>query len=377
MADNVLIYDDHVANAEYSRSHPYKPVRARLFMELLNRYFRLDDGHVTIRRPQPLEEELLYGFHDRSYVELLKRADSGDFNLDMLRAGLGTSDNPVFRGMFDLLLTVAGGTYEGAMLLCNGEARMVFSPVSGFHHAGRMHASGFCYLNDIAIVITHLMERGKRVAYVDIDVHHCDGVQEAFYATDQVLKISLHESGNTLFPGTGFETEIGTGAGKGYNVNIPLPAGTDDEVYLSAFDALVPPLLESYAPDIVLSQIGGDSHRDDHLSHLNLTSNGYRHVVETLRRLSSRIMAMGGGGYNLFKTAALWAVAWSALTGIEPQDKFAGLIGSAMSGQREERGTLLEDMPFVLEGREKEVCAEQTERIVRYLKQTVFPVHGL
>jgi acetoin utilization protein AcuC len=377
MTDNVLIYDDHVANAEYSRSHPYKPVRARLFMELLNRYFHLDDGHFSIKRPEPLDEELLCLFHDKSYVELLKRADSGEFNLHMLRAGLGTSDNPVFTGMFDLLRRVAGGTYEGAMLLCNGQARVVFSPVSGFHHAGKTHASGFCYFNDVAIAITSLIKRGKRVAYVDIDVHHCDGVQEAFYATDQVLKISFHESGETLFPWTGFETEIGTGAGKGYNVNIPLRAGTDDGLYVSAFDAIVPPLLEAYLPDVVLTQIGGDSHRDDHLSHLNLTSNGYKHAVETVRRLSPRIMAMGGGGYNIFKTAALWTVAWSALTGIEPQDKFAGLVGGVIGGHHEDGGRLLRDTPFVLEGREKDVCAEQLERVVRYIKQTVFPIHGL
>ncbi|OPY68857.1 MAG: Acetoin utilization protein AcuC [Syntrophorhabdaceae bacterium PtaU1.Bin034] len=373
---NVLIYCDELANAEYTPSHPFKPVRARLFMELLNRYFHLHDDHFKIKRPEPLDEELLCLFHDRAYIELLKRAGRGEFEMEMLNAGLGTSDNPVFKGMFDLALTVAGGTYEGAMLLLGREAEMVFNPVGGLHHAGRAHASGFCYVNDIAVAITSLVEKGQRVAYIDMDAHHGDGVQEAFYATDRVLTISLHESGKTLFPGTGFETEIGIGEGRGYNVNLPFRAGTDDEVYLYGFEEIVPPLLEWFRADMVFAQIGGDCHRDDHFAHLNLTSKGYKRVVSRIRESSERIMAMGGGGYNIYKTAALWAIAWSALVGTEPEDKFSGLIGGMMYGPEADAGNL-EDAPFVLEGREKELCFEDAERVVTYLKKTVFPIHGI
>lgn len=373
---NILIYADQLASAEYTPSHPFKPIRAKIFLELLHRYYHLYDDDFRIERPTPLDQDLLYLFHDRRYIDLLKKAEKGQFEPEMLQAGLGTDECPVFKGMFELSLMIAGGTYGGAMLLFRGEARAVFDPVSGLHHAGRDHASGFCYVNDIAIAIADLVQKGERVAYVDIDVHHGDGVQDAFYATDRVLTISLHESGETLFPGTGFETEIGVGKGKGYNINVPLRAGTDDEVYLSAFESVVPPLLEQFRPDLVFAQIGGDAHRDDHFAHLNLTSNGYKRAVSRINQLSPKIMAMGGGGYNVYKTASLWTLAWSALVGTEPEDKFTGLVGGMMYGPEMEAGSL-EDAPFVLVGPEKERCFEHAERVVRYIRKNVFPMHGL
>ncbi len=373
---NVLIYADQVANAEYTPSHPFKPIRAKIFLELLHRYYHLDDGSFRLVRPEPLDEQLLYLFHERTYIDLLKKADGGLFEPEMLGVGLGTSENPVFKGMLSLALAIAGGTHQGAMMLADGEARCVFDPVSGLHHAGKGQASGFCYVNDIAIAINALLPKRLRIAYIDIDVHHGDGVQNAFYDTDRVLTISLHESGETLFPGTGFETEIGVGPGKGFNVNIPFRAGTDDEVYLSTFDAIVPPLVKHFRPDIVFAQIGGDTHRIDHLAHLNLSNNGYKQVVARINELSPRIMAMGGGGYNVYKTAALWALAWSALVGSDPEDKFAGLVGGMMYGPEVDAGTL-DDRPYVLAGQEKELCRDHAGRIVKYLREAVFPIHGI
>jgi acetoin utilization protein AcuC len=373
---NVLIYDDQLANAEYTPSHPFKPVRAKIFLELLHRYYHLHGDGFKIERPEPLDEDLLYLFHDRSYINLLKKADDGRFEPEMLGVGLGTEENPIFKGMFSLALAIAGGTYRGAMMLFGGEARCVFDPVSGLHHAGKAHASGFCYVNDIAIAIKALLPKELRIAYIDVDVHHGDGVQDAFYETDRVLTISLHESGETLFPGTGFETEIGVGRGRGFNVNVPFRAGTDDEVYISTFDAIVPPLVKHFRPDIVFAQVGGDTHRIDHLAHLNLTNNGYKQVVAKINALSPRIMAMGGGGYNVYKTAALWALAWSALVGTDPEDKYAGLVGGMMYGPELDAGTL-DEGPFVLASPEKERCQEQATRIVEYIRSTVFPIHGI
>jgi acetoin utilization protein AcuC len=373
---SMLIYSDDLANTEYAPSHPFKPIRAKLFLELLHRYYTLPESRFSIRAPEPLDEEILYLFHSRAYIELLKKAGRGEFEPEMLLAGLGGEDNPVFEGMFNLALAIAGGAYVGAMALVEGEADAVFDPIAGLHHAKRDRAAGFCYVNDIACVIADLVRKGLRVASVDIDVHHGDGVQDAFYATDRALTISLHESGATLFPGTGFETEIGVGAGKGYNVNLPLRAGTDDEIYLSAFETVVPPLLEWFRPDIVVAQIGADVHREDPLGHLNLTSNGYTHAVSRIRDLSSRMLALGGGGYNVYRTAALWAAAWSSLSGIQPDDKFRGLVGGMMYGPETTAGQL-EEPPFVLEGQEKELCAAEAGRVVRYIEETVFPIHGI
>jgi len=373
---DVLIYSPDLARAEYSASHPFKPMRAKLFFELLHRFNLGSSDKLKIVEPIPIEEELLCLFHDRRYIEILKQAESGEFTMDMLWAELGTGDNPIFKGLFNFVLNVAGGTYQGAGMLLRDDVRVVFNPIGGLHHAGKDHAEGFCYVNDIAIAIAYLLNEGKRICYIDIDAHHGNGVQDAFYSTDQVLTISLHESGETLYPGTGFEKEIGEDDGLGFTVNIPFRAGTDDEVYTFAYDAIVPPLVEKFRPDIVVAQVGGDSHKDDPLANLNLTSHGYRHVVESINRLSPKVLALGGGGYNVFKTAALWTIAWSVFCGLEPVDQYAGLVGGMMFGPESEAGNL-EDMPFVLDGPEKEACFEQAKRVVAYLQKKVFPLHGV
>lgn len=373
---NILIYSDELANIEFNASHPFKPARAKQLLDLMNRYTLIHENNQKVVPPSPLAEDLLYLFHDREYIDVLKKCDRGDFSIEMLSAGIGTSDNPVFKGMYRYAMTATGGTYQGAMMLLGGEARAVFNPHGGFHHAGRDHAEGFCYLNDIAIAATDLIRKGKRIAYIDIDVHHGNGVQDAFYTTDEALTISLHESGWTLYPGTGFEDETGEGKGRGYNVNIPFLSETDDEVYLYAFEAIVPPLLKSFKPDIVFLQVGGDAHRDDPLGHLNLTTNGYIRVVSLINDLSPQILMMGGGGYNLFKTAALWALAWASLCGLKPHDHYAGIVGGMMYGPEKEAGSLY-DTPFSLTGHKKEECFNHARKMVAYLRENIFPIHNI
>jgi len=373
---DILIYSADLARSEYSSSHPFKPMRAKLLVELLNRFYLMFEDNQKIIEPVPANEELLYLFHDRQYIDVLKKADAGEFTMDMLWAELGTGDNPIFKGMYDFVLTVAGATCQGANMLLDDGVRMAFNPVGGLHHAGRDHAEGFCYVNDIAIAVTDLVSKGKKVAYLDIDAHHGNGVQDAFYRTDKVLTISLHESGETLYPGTGFEKEIGEDEGRGYTVNVPFRSGTDDEVYLFAFEAVVPPLMERFKPDILVAQIGGDSHKDDPLANLNLTSNGYKRMFQRMNGFAPKLLALGGGGYNVFKTAALWTIAWAVFCGLEPVDQYAGLVGGMMFGPEAEAGNL-DDAPYVLEGEEKEACFGQARRVVDYLQKTVFPIHSI
>jgi len=374
--DNILMYSDEISRVEYDPNHPFKPGRGKHLLELLKRYSLIFEQNQKVLEPEILDEELLYLFHTKYYIELLKKADSGDFSLDMLEAGLGTGDNPLFPGMFRFSLITSGGTYHGAQMLMNNEARFVFNPIGGFHHAGRNHAGGFCYVNDIAVAIKDLISKGQRVVYIDIDVHHGNGVQDAFYQDQKALTISIHESGKTLYPWSGFENEIGSGEGVGYNVNIPLLKGTDDEVYLYAFEAVVPPLVKKFKPDILFAQIGGDVHREDPLAHMKLTSNGYKKVIQIINGLCPKILATGGGGYNVFKTSALWAVAWAAFCGITPQDHYAGAVGGMMYGPETHAGNL-EDEPFVVKGIDKEECFTHARDMVHYIENTVFPIHGL
>jgi acetoin utilization protein AcuC len=249
----------------------------------------------------------------------------------------------------------------------SGDADIAFSISGGLHHAMPSRASGFCYVNDAAIAIMSLLEKGRRVAYIDIDAHHGDGVQEAFYETDQVLTISLHETGNALFPGTGFETDLGRGKGEGYSINIPMPPGSDDELLLFAFSEIVPPLIRKFGPDIVVTQLGVDSFRNDPLAHLNGTTNGFCEMVSAIRDFSRPWVALGGGGYDVAGVARAWTLAWAVMNGVDIADDIPGDFLSAY--QREGFGSgKIRDKRYLVQGREKEIMRQEVERVVTFLK---------
>jgi acetoin utilization protein AcuC len=236
----------------------------------------------------------------------------------------------------------------------------------------RSRASGFCYINDPVVGIMRLLSRGKRVAYIDIDAHHGDGVQKAFYETNQVLTISLHESGSTLFPGTGFEYEIGKGEGEGYSVNLPFPHDTNDDVYVWAFEEVVPELIHAFQPDVVVTQLGVDTFYDDPLTNLHLSILGYERVLKRIKDLAPRWVALGGGGYNISNVARAWTLAWAVMNGIELKEdlpevflKEAEKMGVE---ERELRGSLR--TPLHSQNEENRV---EMERVVHYVKETVFP----
>jgi acetoin utilization protein AcuC len=201
-------------------------------------------------------------------------------------------------------------------MLLRGECDTAFSFGGGLHHAWRDHASGFCVYNDAVVAICWLLQQRQRVAYVDLDVHHGDGVQYAFDDTDRVLTISFHQDGRSLFPGTGFLEETGRGAGKGYSANLPLPPGTDDETYLWAFDQIVPPLLRRFKPDIVVTQLGVDTHYLDPLAELSLTTYAQEALVRRLAELAPRWLALGGGGYSLDVVPRAWSLALAVMAGV-------------------------------------------------------------
>ena len=212
---------------------------------------------------------------------------------------------------------MAAGSLMAADLVARGEADRAFHFAGGLHHALPGRASGFCYVNDPVLAILRLREHGLRVAYVDIDAHHGDGVQLAFYDDPNVLTVSTHERGERLFPGTGFVRELGEGDGAGYSVNLPLEAYTDSAVYLPAFEAVVPPLLERFKPDVIVAQLGIDAHRTDPLTHLALDMQGFAKAFTRLLPLAPKIVALGGGGYDVRNVAKAWTIAWAILNGVE------------------------------------------------------------
>ena len=392
---SVFIYADELANFEYSPTHPFRPVRARLTLDLCRRYDLIERPWIQVVKPQPLGFDNLAGFHDIAYLKMLKEMDSATVATELwpdlipsggkdyltvdpkiLRFGLGTEDNPIFSGMYDYAALTAGATFLGAKMLAEGKIQAAFNPLGGFHHAGRDHAEGFCYVNDIAIAAQFLIKEGMRVAFVDIDAHHCNGVQDAFYRDPRVLVISFHENGRDLYPWSGFENEIGEGEGTGYTVNVPLPQNTDDDAFIRAFSEIVPPLLGSFSPDLVIGELGADTHISDPLTHLSMTNVGYCEAVKRLKELSPRLLALGGGGYDVYKTARSWTLAWGILNDLEPRDEYVGLVGGMMFGPEIEVGSL-QDKTVYIKGATREQVNREVDRVLAYIKENVFPIHKI
>jgi len=373
MPTAAFIYSDALSKFEYGDDHPFKPIRARNTLELCNRHGLLYAVDVLRPEPQPAPRDALERFHTPTYLDQLRRASGGEHDLSLLAAGIGSPDCPVLRGIYEFSELAVGATLLGIDLVTRGEAQRAFNLVGGFHHAGVSHAEGFCYMNDVGVGIATLLDAGKRVAFVDIDAHHCNGVQDCFFADDRVLTISLHQHSEGFYPGTGRVIEHGVQAGEGYSVNVPLAPKTDDEVYLHAFDEVVPPLLEAFAPDVVIAEIGADTLISDPLTSLRLTSNGYEAVIKRICDLAPRLVAVGGGGYDVFRTANCWTLAFAAMCEIEPEDEYAGLVGGRMYGS--EIGGL-RDPQIATGGEAKEHARQVADAAIRHIHDHVFPRLG-
>ena len=298
-----LVWDEALTKYDFGPGHPLAPVRVELTIALAREFGVLARAEVTMLTPAAAQMTELELVHDADYIDAVRQAGlDGRANG---RYGLGTPDNPVFAGMHEASALVAGATLAAARAVWRGETGHAANIAGGLHHAMRRSASGFCVYNDPAIAIRWMLAEGaERIAYVDLDVHHGDGVQAAFYDDPRVLTISLHEHPATLFPGTGLASEIGSGDGRGYAVNVALPAGTGDAGWLRAFDAVVPPLLRAFAPEVLVSQHGCDSHRLDPLANLELSVDAQRRAQLMMHDLAHEItggkwLLTGGGGYEL------------------------------------------------------------------------------
>ena len=298
-----------------SDTHPMKPVRLRYTYDLLRAYGAFDDERSIIAAPRDATSEELAWFHTPEYVAGVEALGAGDRGVSPTRFNFGPGDNPSYTGMYEAAILSTGASVAAAESLISGDSTRAFNTSGGLHHAMPDHAYGFCVFNDPVIAIHRFLREGMRVAYVDIDCHHGDGVQHAFFHTDRVLTISVHESGMFLFPGTGFVQETGAGRGRGFSVNLPLYPYTSDETYLWAFRETVPPLLRAFNPDVLVTQLGIDSHYRDPITHIALTSQGFAQVVSEFATLApDRWLALGGGGYDLQAVARSWTMAYGILS---------------------------------------------------------------
>jgi len=331
----------------FGGKHPLKPQRLARTVALLEAYGAFDTANVMRIIPPLATDKELQLFHTPDYIEAVRILSAGEtLSTPARKFGLGVGDNPIFRGMNEISRLKVGGGLAGARLLLDGTCTVAFNFSGGLHHARPSRASGFCIFNDVAVAIHWLLTQGRRVAYVDIDAHHGDGVQAAFDDTDQALTISLHQDGRTLFPGTGFVDEIGHGRGEGYSVNVPLPPGTDDETCLSAFRGLVPPLVRRFAPDVLVTQLGVDTHYLDPLTEMGLTTTGHVALFQELAALTpGRWLACGGGGYNLDVVARSWTLAFGVMSEQEFPDALPEAYRERYGGQwlRDREGPVLDE----------------------------------
>ena len=372
-----FIHSKQLEKYHYPPDCPFKTERAAKTRQTLNSMGLLTGKGKKEVAPTPASEDLLKTFHTEKYLNALKSSQEGDWHIEALQMGIGGPDTPVFRGMYEYAALACGGSYKGAQMLLSGETDIVFNPSGGYHHAFSELAAGFCYINDAVIAIKHLVKQSKKVLYLDIDVHHGDGVQDAFYNTNNVMTMSLHESGEMLFPGTGFIEEIGKDDGEGYAVNAPLPEGTYDAAYMKLFNEIVPPLINSFNADIIVLELGADVLSGDPLAHLKLTNNVHNKVCNYLRRLDKPILILGGGGYNVENTVRAWSHVWSIMTGESQEfsDMSMGLGGVMMESTDWMGGLQDRNLPATEE--QKNSVDPIIDSTIQKIKKVIFPLHGI
>ncbi len=390
MSDSVaVVWDEALRAYDFGPGHPLAPIRVQLAMRLAREFGLLESPGVEVLAPVvPATLEQIADVHDVEYIAAVQRASLDPRDADAGR-GLGTPDDPAFLGMHEASALVAGATLAAAQAVHSGRAQHAVNIAGGLHHAMPGAAAGFCIYNDIGVAIAWLLAQGvQRIAYIDVDVHHGDGVQQMFYDDPRVLTISLHESPLTLFPGTGFAEETGGRGALGSAVNVALPAGTGDQGWLRAFHAIVPDILETFDPQVIVSQHGCDTHIDDPLAHLALTVDGQRISYEAIHRwahryASGRWIAVGGGGYewvDVVPRAWTHLIAEAAGTPIDPQaetpEGFRGFVAQTLGRSAPARMTDgAHPWPKPLD--QGFDPADPVDAAILATRTAVFPLHGL
>lgn len=372
-------YGKDAAIYDHGERHPLRPDRVFLTYDLIRASGIVDDERVVWVLARDATDEELLLVHTPDYVDATKRAGHGERGR-WEKFGFSAIDNPVFANMHEAAARVVGASLTAAESLVAGRADHAFNPAGGLHHAMPGRASGFCVYDDPAVAIAWMLRRGvKRIAYVDVDVHHGDGVQAAFEDEPRVLTISLHQDGRTLFPGTGFVHQMGSGSARGTKVNVPLPPGTGDDAWLAAFHAIVPPLVRAFQPEVLFTQLGCDTHFTDPLASLQLTTAAYRDTARTLHALAhdvcaGRWLATGGGGYQWARVVPrAWTMYFAEMAEREipdalPSDWIAEAerrVGRSVPRTLSE--PTVEGLPY-----EPAVAA-----VVREVRAKIFPLHGL
>ncbi len=312
------LYSADYAGYDLGPNHPFAPYRVEMVLDLL----AACGVTVPVEAPPPAAWSIIEAMHDREYVAAVRAASASGALPEGERFGLGTPDNPIVIGMADAAAAIVGGTLEGANRIASGRSATVLQLGGGFHHARRRLASGFCVFNDLAMAIRHLTQHGLHVMYIDLDAHHGDGVQELLDGDEHVLTLSVHETGEYLFPGTGWIHELGRGMGRGLKLNLPLEPFTEGGSFLEVLGWVAEAAADHFRPDVLVVQAGADAHAADPLADLMLTTQdlarAYRLTLELAARYcDGRALVTLGGGYAPAATARAWALLAACILDIE------------------------------------------------------------
>lgn len=381
-----LVYSSSLCAYRLSADHPLRPERFSLAVGLMRAWGLIDDGdhlgggenglaRAPIWEPVPASDDDLSLFHTRELIAAVRAASARPLSADP-RFGLGDGDTPAFAGMHDASAAIVGATCLALDAVVERRVQRAFSPAGGLHHAHAGRAAGFCVYNDVAVAIARATRDnpGLRVAYVDIDAHHADGVQEAFYERADVLTVSVHESGRYLYPGTGAARDVGEGAGRGFALNVPLPPFAGPDEFAAAMREVVEPTVRAFGPDVIVAQLGGDAHHADPLTHLSNTVGGHIALTTALVGLADevcqgRIAACGGGGYEPYSAVPrMWAGAMAVLLGRQvPEEVPAEWLAAsrAAAGWDEPAGSRTFDDPDPRDDDTRTRAAELTRAAIR------------
>jgi acetoin utilization protein AcuC len=319
----LFVYDDELLKYRFSDTHPFNQMRLKLTKDLLMDANFLKENDLVKPRTATLEELELVHSHD--YISAVQKAGHGELSHeDEIKYGLNTDDTPNFQDMHEKCSLIVGASLTAVDLVMSGATKQAVSLAGGLHHGFQGKASGFCIYNDAAIACEYITQKyGKKVLYVDTDAHHGDGVQWSFYARNDIVTYSIHETGRYLFPGTGSATERGTEEGFGYTVNIPIDAFTEDDSFIDVFTESLEKAIQKFQPDVILSQNGVDAHYRDPMTHLSLTSKSYEKIPRFVKKMADKYtdgkwIALGGGGYNIWQVVPrMWSQIWLAMKDID------------------------------------------------------------
>lgn len=381
-----VVFDKTLTEYNFGPMHPMSPVRVDLTMRLAEELGVLE-GLTIVPAPMATPEQIAT-VHEEALIEAVTKAGTTEGWVDLSR-GLGTDDDPVFLGMHEASAHIVGASLEAFRQVWSGESLHSASVSGGLHHAMPERSSGFCIYNDVAVGIKYLLDNGaQKVAYVDLDVHHGDGVEKVFWDDPRVLTISLHETGQMLFPGTGFPADVGGPGAEGSAVNVALPPGTGDAGWLRAFHAVVPPLLREFAPDVLVTQHGCDSHMEDPLAHMMLSIDGQRAAYLAVHELAHEVaggkwVATGGGGYAVVEVVPR---AWTHLLSIVSGNPLDPTLDTPDEWRQYVSTDLGRTAPFrMTDGRTPAYRQWEAgydpdtwlDRAVNATRNEIFPLHGL